>query len=232
MTGWKYQKNRSHNCNVKQKNSAQSISKANAIRKEKNGGKRFGMIVLCILAGLLIMGQITHKQSDTDAGQAENAFLSAEKNGTDLIEAKAVYVVDGDTLDVQIGSETIRVRLIGIDAPESSHPDQEENSAEGDMAAAYLSACVPAGTLLYLEKDVSDTDIYGRSLYYVWTQLPTAEMSLTRTREQMLNAKLVWQGYAHTMEMPPDTGYSELFIQLEEDARKESAGLWKTGCWE
>ena len=231
MTDWKYQKNRSNNCNIKQKNAVQNISKSNTTSKGKNRGKGFCITVLCVLAGLLIFQRFTQMHNHPHTVQT-SASLSSGGAASDFIEAEAVYVVDGDTLDVQIGSETVRVRLIGIDAPESSHPSQEENAPEGDTAAAYLTACFPAGTHLYLEKDISDTDIYGRSLYYVWTELPTAEMSLTQTREQMLNAKLVWQGYARTMEVPPDTSYSELFARLEENARRESAGLWKTGCWE
>ena len=201
-------------------------------RKKKSRWKIVFLFVLCIAAGLLLFRLMPHVQNIADAIRPGEGTSGTTEDADDLIPAEVVYVVDGDTLDVLIGSEKVRVRLIGIDTPESSHPDKEENSPEGDQAEAFLSSCIPPGTQVYLEKDISDTDRYGRRLYYVWLAMPQEEMSLTQIQEHMLNAKLVREGYAQAMEVPPDTGYSEIFSRLEENARSEQAGLWKTDCWE
>lgn len=201
-------------------------------RKKKSRWKIVFLFVLCIAAVLLLFRLLPHVQNIAEVLHPGEDTLGTAEDADHLIPAEVVYVVDGDTLDVLIGSEKVRVRLIGIDTPESSHPDKEENSPEGDQAEAFLSACIPPGTQVYLEKDISDTDRYGRKLYYVWLAMPQEEMSLTHIQECMLNAKLVREGYAQAMEVPPDTSYSEVFSRLEETARSEQAGLWKTGCWE
>ncbi len=201
-------------------------------RKKKSRWKIVFLFVLCIAVVLLLFCLLPHVQNIAEVLRPGEDTWGTVEDADYLIPAEVVYVVDGDTLDVLIGSEKVRVRLIGIDTPESSHPDKEENSPEGDQAEAFLATCIPPGTQVYLEKDISDTDRYGRRLYYVWLGIPQEEMSLSHIQEYMLNAKLVREGYAQAMEVPPDTGYSEVFSQLEETARREQAGLWKTGCWE
>jgi len=68
-----------------------------------------------------------------------------------------------------------------------------------------------------LEKDVSETDKYGRLLRYVWID------------DIFVNDYLVRQGYAYTYTYPPDVKYSEQFVEAQQEAKKNSRGLWG-GC--
>src|SRR5688572_15199922 len=75
-------------------------------------------------------------------------------------------VVDGDTIDVAIGGRDERVRLIGIDTPETKKPDSPIE-CYGPEASAYTSDLLPAGTEVRIERDIVGRDDYGRLLGYV-----------------------------------------------------------------
>ena len=138
-----------------------------------------------------------------------------------LERASVVYVVDGDTICVQRdavqGPE--KVRLIGIDAPESVASQQyldatgKENTQEGVDASAYLKGMLPPGTVIYLEQDKSDTDRYGRLLRYAWLDEPKTG-SEEEIKSLMVNAMLVSSGHAVPKEYKPDTKYSRIFGKL------------------
>lgn len=142
----------------------------------------------------------------------------AEQRSADnraAVEAVVEKIVDGDTLDVKsvAGGETMRVRLIGIDAPESVNPDDSKNTEAGREASAWLKGGLPKGTHVWLVKDVSDTDKYGRYLRYVWISDPS-EADADPAKD-MLNALIVANGHAVAKDFPPDTAYSQLFHSLE-----------------
>lgn len=142
----------------------------------------------------------------------------AEQQSADdqaAVEAVVEKIVDGDTLDVKpaAGGETMRIRLIGINAPESVNPDDFKNTEDGREASAWLKGSLPKGTRVWLVKDVSDTDKYGRYLRYVWIADPNeAEADPAK---DMLNALIVANGHAVAKDFPPDTAYSQLFHSLE-----------------
>jgi micrococcal nuclease len=117
-------------------------------------------------------------------------------------------IADGDTFDcTNVG----RVRFIGIDAPEMGQ------SPFGAQARTELSRLLPIGTLVRLQRDVSDVDFYGRRLAYVWQEAV------------LMNELIVRRGYALTASYPPDTAMIPVFRAAEADARSTLAGLWATG---
>jgi len=130
-----------------------------------------------------------------------------------IIEAQVTNVVDGDTIDVLIDGQEYRVRYIGIDTPETVHPTVGEEPY-GSEASDYNKALV-LGQSVFLEKDVSETDQYGRLLRYVWLD-----------EETMVNALLVGEGYAQVTTFPPDVKHLDLFLELERTAREDALGLW------
>ena len=138
---------------------------------------------------------------------------SADDRST--LEALVEKVVDGDTIDVKpaAGGDTMRIRLIGIDAPESVNPDESKNTEDGREASAWLKGSLPKGTRVWLVKDVSDSDKYGRYLRYVWVADPN-EADADPAKD-MLNALIVANGHAVAKDFPPDTAYSQLFHSLE-----------------
>jgi len=133
--------------------------------------------------------------------------------------ATVVRVVDGDTIEVEIEGETYKLRYIGIDTPETVDP-RRPVGCFGEEASAANKALVE-GLTVGLENDVSDTDIYGRLLRYVWLN-----------DGEMVNAILVREGYAQSSAYPPDVRHQELFDQLETEARSAERGLWGPVCLE
>ena len=131
-------------------------------------------------------------------------------------KAQVTRVVDGDTIDVSIAGTTYRVRYIGIDTPETVDP-RRPVGCYGHEASERNRQLVD-GKTVELEKDVSETDDFGRLLRYVWVD------------GEMANAVLVREGYAVASTYPPDVGYQELFLSLQRQARDAGRGLWGPAC--
>lgn len=131
------------------------------------------------------------------------------------VEALVVRVIDGDTIEVNIDGKLYKVRYIGIDTPETVHPTKGEEPY-GKEASVKNKELVE-GKVVKLEKDVSETDRYGRLLRYVWV------------RDLFVNAELVRLGYAQVVTYPPDVKYQDLFLDLQREAREAGRGLWGIG---
>ena len=101
------------------------------------------------------------------------------------------------------------MRYIGIDAPEI-HPDLEAFGIEARQANRKLVE----GKRIRLERDVSETDKYGRLLRYVWVD------------DTLVEAELVRQGLARAKAYPPDIKYQDYLKQMEAEAREASRGIW------
>jgi len=129
-------------------------------------------------------------------------------------EASVVRVIDGDTIEVDIAGTVYKVRYIGIDTSETIHPTRGEEPY-GKEASAKNRELVD-GKVVRLERDVSETDKYGRLLRYVWAG------------DLFVNAELVRLGYAQVATYPPDVRYQDLFLQLQREAREAGRGLWGT----
>ena len=122
------------------------------------------------------------------------------------VEAQVIEVVDGDTIRVDIGGEVRPLRYIGIDAPEADQwMGPQASQANTDLVG---------GRTVTLEKDVSETDQYGRLLRYVYLAEGT-----------FVNAELVRLGYAWAVEYPPDVRYQALLLQMEQEARENDRGI-------
>ncbi len=94
--------------------------------------------------------------------------------------ATVTDVIDGDTIDVEIGGRTERVRLIGIDTPETKKPNSPIE-CYGPEASAFTASLLPVGTEVRIERDVVGRDDYGRLLGYV--HLVDADGSPTHLRQ-------------------------------------------------
>ena len=150
------------------------------------------------------------------------ATFSDEPRGYE--SATVTRIVDGDTIVVEVsdrapgpgagdaGNGEHKVRLIGIDTPESVDPRSpvECFGTEASEAAAALLE----GAEVRMVKDVSETDRFGRLVRYVYVG------------DEMANARLVVNGYATAFTYPPDVRHSDLFLELEREARDAERGLW------
>jgi len=146
------------------------------------------------------------------------------ENHVSVVLYKVERVVDGDTLKL---SDSERVRLIGIDTPESKdnaklRKDSKrtgQNAKEiiemGKRAADFTRKLVD-GKEVKLEFDVSQRDKYGRLLAYVYLIDGT-----------FVNAEIIKQGFAQVMTIPPNVKYQDLFLKLQKEARENKRGLWR-----
>ncbi len=134
-----------------------------------------------------------------------------------VLDANATveYVVDGDTVDMVIDGVEERVRLIGIDTPETK---KENTPIEcfGPEATAFTQSLLPEGTAVYLERDVEARDIYGRLLAYAY-------VAETGT---FVNLEIVREGYAQPLTIPPNVAHSTEFVDAARSAERNNAGLW------
>lgn len=148
----------------------------------------------------------------TTANAAPPATESPPSPVGSPMPATVTNVVDGDTIDALIDGREYRVRYIGIDTPETVDP-RRPVGCFGHEASERNRELVQ-GQTIGLQKDVSETDAFGRLLRYVWLD------------GQMVNARLVEEGYATASAFPPDVTYSELFTALQAEARADGRGLW------
>lgn len=153
-------------------------------------------------------------------GSTQTVRIYSKPSSVSLQEAKVVRVVDGDTIVVSINGTEYKVRLIGVDTPESTI----QHEPYGEEASQYTASML-TGKTVYLEKDVSETDKYGRLLRYVWLSSPYS-LTDSEIRTKMFNALLVLQGYAQVATYPPDVKYAEKFVQYQREAVEKNIGLW------
>ncbi|RMD45751.1 MAG: thermonuclease [Aquificota bacterium] len=166
-------------------------------------------------------------------------FKKNEKIKPDFVKAKVVKVIDGDTIVVKIPKTTFndrktlknlkfRVRLIGIDTPESRvnrrAKIQSKETGEkvkkivklGKIAKEFTKKLLPKGKAIFLEFDVEPQDKYGRLLAYIW--LPDGKM---------VNKEIICNGFAFPLTVPPNVKYEKEFLKCFKKARKERKGLWR-----
>jgi micrococcal nuclease len=123
-------------------------------------------------------------------------------------------VIDGDTIEVEFEDGTpATVRYIGIDTPETVAPGRPVDCFGRE--ASDRNKELVEGKLVYLERDVSQTDRFGRLLRYVYLEDGT-----------FVNDLLVWDGYARVATFPPDVRHTDRFLASERSAREAGVGLW------
>jgi micrococcal nuclease len=158
---------------------------------------------LALLIAVVVV-LVAHGRQERDEGPA-TAFGSA----------RVVRVVDGDTIRVRIDGRTERVRYIGVDTPESVKPGTPVQCYAKRAAAA--NEALVAGRTVRLVGDVERRDRYGRLLAYVYREPDGA----------FVNARLVQDGYARTLTIPPNVAHAREFARLARAAREGERGLWR-----
>jgi len=151
------------------------------------------------------------------------AVAVVAENGV-YADIAVTHVYDGDTIKLTNGE---KVRLIGIDTPESSQnkklfrdaarsgQDIKKILAMGHAAAEYTRALLN-GRRVRLEFDIEKRDKYGRLLAYVYR----ADDGL------FINEDIIGNGYAYPMTIPPNVRHADEFKKLFREAQKSKRGLW------
>lgn len=169
---------------------------------------RRGRTRLRSAVGLLLLGPVLVGCTDPLSPAASLPPTSEAPSGATGVVTR---LVDGDTLEV----DGVRVRLIGIDTPESKRPGSPVECFALE-ASARTAALLPVGTGVRLVLDVERTDRYGRTLAYVYRQ----------SDGLFVNAALVRDGYASVLTVPPNVAHADEFVALQREARASGRGLW------
>jgi len=123
-------------------------------------------------------------------------------------------VIDGDTIEVRIAGQIEKVRLIGVDTPETVHPNKPVEYF-GKEASAFTKRLLQGkGVVLRDDPMNRDRDRYHRLLRYVYLENGT-----------LVNAEIIRQGYGFAYTKYPFSLMEE-FRALEREAREKERGLW------
>lgn len=125
------------------------------------------------------------------------------------------WVIDGDTVDIEIAGGEERVRLIGINTPET-HTDSGVPDCYGPEAFAFTRSLLSVGTEVRLVRDVVGRDDYDRLLAYVFR----------RDDGLFVNEAIVGEGYARPLSIAPNTAYADRFVAAATAAEASDLGLW------
>lgn len=142
-----------------------------------------------------------------------------------MTEATVVRVVDGDTLQVKIDGRREKVRLIGINCPESVAQEQWRNTEEGADAASFTKSVLSEGDVVWLQADYNDVDQYDRLLRYVWIEKPIDRFDEDEVATKMLNGILVSEGFAEARVYGKDDLYADILDELERQAVRADRGV-------
>jgi micrococcal nuclease len=187
------------------------LIKPGIIPKNKSRRKSSLIFGLATIVFFILIG-ITAPPSSPKTTESTTT-PTPEPTATNRQTIKVVRVVDGDTIEIEGGQ---KVRYIGIDTPETVDP-RKSVQCFGKEASDKNKELVE-GKDVELEKDVSETDKYGRLLRYIWIG------------DLLVNEFLVQEGYAQSSSYPPDVKYQERFNEAEQKAREEEKGLWGEIC--
>lgn len=184
--------------------------------RQSSKGKKMRPLGVAVLVVLLFLGVLIQLAAGDQVGAEQllkqiAALLGVGVPSQDEL-ALVKRVVDGDTIVVEIGGKEYRVRYIGVDAPEST----TRQECFGREATRFNRTLVE-GQTVRLERDVSETDRYGRLLRYVYL-----------SNGEMVNEVIIREGYALARSFPPDVKYQDRFREAEREAKQKRRGLWRS----
>lgn len=190
--------------------------------------KNIRTVILIALAVIMLSASNSNtKKLDvpiTNIQTTESKVENIETNTTQEIPTqpveerklyKVVNVVDGDTIDVLIGDETERIRLIGLDTPETVDPRKEVECF--GIEASNKAKETLLNKTISLESDDSqgDKDNYSRLLRYVFLENGTN-----------FNKQMIEEGYGHEYTYNLPYKYQQEFKDAEKQATTNKKGLW------
>ena len=142
-----------------------------------------------------------------------------------------VKVVDGDTIEVEKDGKDYKVRYVGMDTPETVDPHRPDGCFGHE--ASDENKKLLEGKQVVLEKDVSETDKYGRLLRLVYLPLDDKPLNVSSSIDSseqdsylFVNDYLVREGFAKVLTYPPDVKFSARFTQAQQEAITNQRGLW------
>ena len=191
---------------------------------------RIIVILILIAVGVIVPEQLVNQntKTNTNTEQVTNELIDSVEEESNLDAVKFIRTVDGDTIIVEDASgEQKRVRMIGIDTPESVAQEEERNNEYGVMASDYTKKLLENTDKLYLEYDIDSDDQYDRILAYVWLEDVKDTFDEENIKNSMVNAIIVENGYGIAKTYHPTVAHDEFFHELMADADENNTGLWQ-----
>ena len=173
--------------------------------KFKRNLKRTSSYLLIVIC-LILIGYFLNSFKSAEVVRTVSSPNPTFVSNNQATYAKVTKVFDGDTIQIESGEN---VRYIGIDTSEV-YPKVECGSLEAKKENENLVL----GKTVRLEKDISETDKYGRLLRYVYMD------------NKFVNDELIKNGYAKVFTFPPDVKHKDKFLESENYARENNLGLW------
>lgn len=161
------------------------------------------ILLVCILVTL---NACSLETDDIDTGDGGGSVIGGGES------ARVTDIIDGDTIDVDINGVGYRVRYVGVNTPERDEPCY--------LDALQANADLVEGQTVTLVRDSSNTDRFGRLLRYIYVG------------DQSVNERLVREGWAESVEYPPDTAQAATFRRLEREAAERNLGCHPTGIFD
>jgi micrococcal nuclease len=182
--------------------------------------QKTAFLILIFLTVISLINQLTNQLTQKKTVYSKNLPQSKITSSTKTASAEAFLVtkvIDGDTIVLENGE---KVRYLGINTPELHHPKKEVE------CFAYQSyeknKELVLGKKVFLQKDISEKDKYGRLLRYVFL-----DEKMSTDEGSFVNLYLVKNGFAYAATFPPDVKYANLFLTAQKEARQKNLGLWQ-----
>ena len=162
---------------------------------------KLSIIAIMLITSMVVFGQITApKTYPIEDFTKDTAY-------------QVIDIIDGDTIKINYQGKQTTVHLIGVDTPETVHP-QKPVEAFGKEATYFLKNLLLKESV-YLRFDVQRTDKYGRTLAYLY-RAPDG---------LFVNLEIVRQGYGKAYTVFPFK-HKSLFQHYGGQAQKAGRGLW------
>ena len=162
----------------------------------------------------------TTTQTPTEELSPAQSQEQTKDVNSDKQEVKVTRVIDGDTIEVSIEGKTEKVRLIGVDTPETVDP-RKTVQCFGEKASKVTKDALINQTV-WLESDSTqgDRDKYSRLLRYVWTDDGTVDFGKV----------LISTGFAYEYTYNTPYKYQSSYKQAQSEAEQNKKGLWADGA--
>ena len=196
------------------------------MKRFKNYIVTAAVVLIVYFIGGVANGAI--EEISTENIEENDVAVNDGQESNTLDEVKFVRVVDGDTIIVtDSAGENKRVRMIGIDTPESVAQEEVRNNKYGVMASDYIKELLSDVDSLYLEYDIDSDDRYDRILAYVWLKDVDDTFNEENIENYMVNAIIIKNGYGVAKRYEPTVAHDEFLHDLMDKAAANDAGLWK-----
>jgi micrococcal nuclease len=182
--------------------------------------QKTAFLILIFLTVISLINQLTNQLTQKKTVYSKNLPQSKITSSTKTASAEAFLVtkvIDGDTIVLENGE---KVRYLGMDTPELHHPKKEVECFA--YQAHEKNKELVLGKKVFLQKDISEKDKYGRLLRYVFL-----DEKMSTDEGSFVNLYLVKNGFAYAATFPPDVKYVNLFLTAQKEAYQKNLGLWQ-----